>query len=283
MSANLETISIHGHDVVVRCAGSGPAVVLVHGLAGSSETWIPTIDRLAETHRVIAPDLLGHGRSAKPRGDYSLGAYASFLRDLLVELDCPRATIVGHSFGGGIAMQFAYQHPDVAERLVLVSSGGLGDEVSWLLRSLSAPGMGHLLGVATLPRVMNGVDRTGTLLSKVGIHASEQTTEIHKAYISLASRDARSAFLHTIRSVIDHQGQRVSASNRIHLAGDIPTLIVWGSRDRIIPVAHAHDAHELIPGSQLELFAKAGHYPHTEEPERFASVLEAFLSRPNTD
>jgi pimeloyl-ACP methyl ester carboxylesterase len=280
MSSNLETISIHGQDAAVRIAGSGPAVVLVHGLASSSDTWIPTIDRLAETHRIIAPDLPGHGRSAKPRGDYSLGAYANFLRDLLANLECPRATIVGHSFGGGIAMQFAYQHPDIAERLVLVSSGGLGDEVSWLLRTLSAPGVEHLLGLATLPLVRNAADRTGTLLTKVGLQPSEQANEIHNAYTSLASAEARSALVHTIRSVIDLQGQRVSASDRIHVAGDLPTLIVWGSRDRIIPVTHAHDAHELIPGSRLELFEQAGHFPHTEEPARFGAALEEHLTRP---
>ena len=190
------------------------------------------------------------------------------------------ATIVGHSFGGGIAMQFAYQHPDIAERLVLVSSGGLGDEVSWLLRTLSAPGVEHLLGLATLPLVRNAADRTGTLLTKVGLQPSEQANEIHNAYTSLASAEARSALVHTIRSVIDLQGQRVSASDRIHVAGDLPTLIVWGSRDRIIPVTHAHDAHELIPGSRLELFEQAGHFPHTEEPARFGAALEEHLTRP---
>ena len=141
----LSRVVIHGHEVGYRRAGSGEAVVLIHGLAGSSTTWAAVHPRLAETHDVIAPDLLGHGESAKPMGDYSLGAFASGLRDLLAAIDVPSATIVGHSFGGGVAMQLAYQHPELCDRLVLVGSGGLGREVSWLLRLTTLPGAEHLM------------------------------------------------------------------------------------------------------------------------------------------
>ena len=131
-------VSIHGHDVSYRGGGSGPVVVLIHGMAGSSETWEPVLDELAEHCTVVAPDLLGHGDSDKPRGDYSLGAHASSIRDLLIALGHDRATIVGQSFGGGVAMQLAYQYPERCERLVLVASGGLGQEVALLLRALDA-------------------------------------------------------------------------------------------------------------------------------------------------
>src|SRR3954468_10338752 len=115
-------VRLHGHRVNFNIAGQGPPLVLIHGVAGRAAQWDETMLLLADRHTVIAPDLLGHGESAKPRGDYSLGAFASGVRDLLVGLDIERATVVGHSLGGGIAMQFAYQFPERCERLVLVSS-----------------------------------------------------------------------------------------------------------------------------------------------------------------
>src|SRR5438105_1742084 len=127
-------ITIHGHQVAYRAAGDGPPVLLIHGIAGASTTWAHVLPLLARNQTVVAPDLLGHGESAKPRGDYSLGAYASGIRDLMAALGHDRATIVGHSLGGGVAMQFAYQFPERCERLVLVASGGLGKEVSPLLK-----------------------------------------------------------------------------------------------------------------------------------------------------
>jgi len=119
-------VDLHGHRAAYRVAGSGPAIVLVHGMLNSSRHWEAVAARLARSYRVIAPDLIGHGGSATPRGDYSLGAHAASVRDLLATLDIERATIVGHSLGGGVAMQFFYQFPQRTERLVLVSSGGLG-------------------------------------------------------------------------------------------------------------------------------------------------------------
>jgi pimeloyl-ACP methyl ester carboxylesterase len=276
--ATLETISIHGHEVAVWQGGSGPALVLIHGMAGSAETWQPIIDRLTENYTVIAPDLPGHGLSDKPRGDYSLGAYASFVRDLMNHFDCPRATIVGQSLGGGIAMQFAYQHPEFCERLVLVSSGGLGEEVSWMLRLLATPGVEYVLPVAFMPWIGDGIKQVTPVLSKIGLRPSAQLEEIWRAYDSLADPETRSAFVHTIKAVIDTRGQRVSAADRLYLAEDVPTLIVWGGRDPIIPVSHGHSAHELIPRSRLEIFDKSGHFPHCEEPQRFVELLEDFTT-----
>ncbi|HEX2574871.1 MAG TPA: alpha/beta fold hydrolase [Aquihabitans sp.] len=273
------TIGLHGHDLFVRRAGSGgPVVVLVHGMAGSSATWQPVIDQLAEHVTVVAPDLPGHGRSAKPRGDYSLGAYASVLRDLLHHLELGPATIVGQSLGGGVSMQFAYQYPELCQRLVLVGSGGLGEEVSGLLRALTLPGVEYVLPAAFLPIFTDAVRGGTRLLGRVGLRPSPEVVQMWRAYASLGDPETRTAFLHTLRSVVDHKGQRVSALDRLHLAEQVPTMIVWGDNDRIIPVRHAHEAHAAVPQSRLEVFEGCGHFVHAEEPARFARLLRDFLA-----
>src|SRR6478752_10887888 len=99
-------VVLHGHRQIYRTAGSGPPVVLIHGMVNSSRHWEEVAMRLAQDHTVIAPDLIGHGDSAAVRGDYSLGAHAASIRDLLAAIGIDRATIVGHSLGGGVAMQF---------------------------------------------------------------------------------------------------------------------------------------------------------------------------------
>lgn len=280
----LQEIVIHGNRMGYRMTGDGPPIVLIHGMAGSSETWAPLLEPLGRSATVIAPDMPGHGASAKPRGDYSLGALASGIRDLLIMLGVDRATIVGHSLGGGVAMQFAYQFPERCERLVLVSSGGLGREVSALLRALSAPGAEYVLAVGCSERVRRAGIKVGGWISKIGVRPTPALGEIWRSYSSLSDPETRTAFLHTLRSVIDVGGQRVSALDRLYLAAEVPTLIVWGDRDPLIPVSHGRDAHDAMPGSRLEIFAGSGHYPHRDSPERFASLLMDFIAttRPAT-
>jgi pimeloyl-ACP methyl ester carboxylesterase len=258
-------------------AGQGPPVVLIHGVAGRAAQWDQTAQLLAETHTVIAPDLLGHGDSAKPRGDYSLGAHASGIRDLLVGLDVTSATVVGHSLGGGIAMQFAYQFPERCERLVLVSSGGLGEDVHLLLRAATLPGSEFVLPLLAHPRVVEVVSVIPRALGQIGLRTRPDLTEMARGYQSLSNAEARSAFIHTLRAVIDPTGQRINASDRLYLASNMPSLIIWGNRDRIIPVDHAQPTHEAMPGSRLELFEESGHFPHLDDPLRFARTLERFL------
>jgi pimeloyl-ACP methyl ester carboxylesterase len=272
----LTHVTIHGHDVSYRRGGKGETVLLLHGLAGSSRTWRAVLPELARTHDVIAPDLLGHGESAKPMGDYSLGAFASGLRDFLAALDVPSATIVGHSFGGGVAMQLAYQHPELCDRLVLVSSGGLGREVSWLLRLLTLPGAEQLMPLMFPRLIADRGEDVGRLLGRIGLR-SPHLAEMWRAYASLAGAENRRAFVRTIRGVIEPGGQTVSALDRLYLAAHLPTLIVWGNKDDIIPVKHAAAAHEAIPGSRLAMLAGVGHFPHIEAPDRFLSVLIDFL------
>ncbi len=216
-------------------------------------------------------------RSDKPAGDYSLGAFASTLRDLLVALGPEHATMVGQSLGGGVAMQLAYQYPERCERLVLVGSGGLGREVNPLLRYLSLPGSEAVLRLACAAPVRGAVEKVAGLASRVGLHPAPVVAELWRSYASLADDATRRAFLRSLRAVIDPRGQVVSASNRLHLAAEIPTLIVWGDADPIIPVEHAHAAHAAIPGSRLEIFEGVGHYPHCEAPERFVEVLTEFI------
>ncbi|MDQ2754182.1 MAG: alpha/beta fold hydrolase [Actinomycetota bacterium] len=274
--ASLESVRIHGHQVRYRRRGSGPTILLIHGIAGSSRSWQSAMALLAHDFDVIAPDLIGHGESAKPLGDYSLGAYASGLRDLLAVLDVERATFVGQSLGGGIAMQMAYQYPELCERLVLVDSGGLGREVSWLLRSLTLPGA-ELVAPLLFPRFVRGWgDSVGSFLHDRGLR-SGRVSESWRAYASLTETSNRQAFIRTMRSVIDPGGQSVSANDRLYLTSRVPTLIVWGDRDAIIPVAHAHAAHHAMPGSRLEIIPGLGHFPHVEEPHRFAEIVTDFI------
>ena len=273
----LKTTNLHGHRIAYYEAGSGPTLVLLHGIGGSGRTWKHVIERLAERHHVIAPDLMGHGASERLRGDYSLGAHASTVRDLMVRLGQERATIVGHSLGGGIAMVFAYQFPERCERMVLVSSGGLGAEVSILLRLLSLPGAEFVVPLGTFTSLTNAASRAGSLLGRLGFRLSPAADEIWQAYSSLGGDSARRAFLSTLREVVDFQGQRVSGNDRLYLASQIPVLIVWGTEDSIIPVAHGRQAHKEMPGSRLEIFQGVGHFPHSEEPERFVRILDEFL------
>ena len=258
--------------------GEGPPILLIHGITSSSRTWKRVMPRLAETHTVIAPDLLGHGSSAKPQGDYSLGAYASGIRDLLVALEIPRATVVGHSLGGGIALQFAYQFPDRIGRIVLVSSGGIGREVNPLLRAAALPGAELVLPVMFSPTLHEGALRVRGLLKKIGLQPNADIEGVGEGFASLTEADARRAFLHTVRSVIDVKGQRVSAEDRLYLAGDVPSLILWGENDRIIPLEHAYRASEMLPGSRLEVVAGAGHFPFNDDPDRFVAVMRDFIS-----
>jgi pimeloyl-ACP methyl ester carboxylesterase len=283
-SIRQEEIVVYGHRVCFRTAGEGPVVVLVHGITGSSAQWGSVMPLLAERFTVVAPDMLGHGESAKPRGDYSLGAYATGIRDLLIALDHPKATIVGHSLGGGVAMQFAYQFPERSERLVLVSSGGLGAEVHLLLRAAALPGAELVLPLLSARRVRALTAAIAGLLDKIHIHPGHDLAELAAGIGTLADSEARQAFLHTLRAVIDPSGQRVSATDRLHLAEAMPSLIMWGDRDPIIPLEHALSAHKAMPGSRLELLEGAGHFPQLDDPIRVSRLLTDFIeSTPPAD
>jgi len=272
----LRHTELHGHDVAYRLAGEGETILLIHGMAGSSRTWREVMPGLAEHYRVLAPDLLGHGASGKAATDYSLGAHASMLRDLMDRLEIDRATVVGQSLGGGVAMQFAYQYPNRCERLALVSSGGLGREVSIILRALSLPGAEFALPIVTPGFVRTWGNALSAWFWDRGIR-SGRLAEMWNAYASLGDPATRRAFFRTLRAVVDPGGQAVSATDRLYLAGVLPTLIVWGDADPIIPADHARAAHAAMPGSRLEMFEGVGHFPQREAPDRFIDVVIDFM------
>jgi pimeloyl-ACP methyl ester carboxylesterase len=272
-----EEITLHGHKVSYRRAGWGPLLVLIHGITGSSDTWDDVLEPLAERYTVVAPDLLGHGLSAKPRGDYSLGAYASGVRDLLTALGHDKGTILGHSLGGGVAMQMAYQFPDRCERLVLESSGGLGREVHFLLRAATLPGSDWVLPLIAANRVLNAGASVGGFLRRFGVRAAPDIEEMWRGFSSLGDVGARGAFVHTLRGLIEPGGQRVAATDRLYLAQRMPTMLIWGERDPIIPIRHGRAASEMVPGSRFEVFPDAGHFPHRDEPRRFVKTLTDFM------
>jgi pimeloyl-ACP methyl ester carboxylesterase len=277
MTTPVSEIKLHGHTVSYRKAGSGPVIVLLHGITGSSATWEELIAPLAKSFTVIAPDLLGHGQSSKPSAEYSMGAYASSVRDLLVVLGHMRVTLVGHSLGGGVAMQFVYQFPEMCERLVLVSSGGLGRELHPILRLAALPGADWVLPHLCSPRLRGVVDRGARLLGRLGLRTGTDLREVWRSYVSLFDDEARQAFIYTVRTAIDIGGQRATAVDRLYLASQIPTLIVWGEQDRMIPVAHGRAAHAAIEGSRFEVVADAGHFPYLDAPLRFLSALTDFM------
>jgi pimeloyl-ACP methyl ester carboxylesterase len=272
------TITLHGHPVTYVEAGSGPVLLLVHGMGGDYENWREVIGPLSRRYTVIAPDLPGHGASAPSNGDYSVGALAVGVRDLLLALGHERATLVGHSLGGGIAMQLSYQFPELAERLVLVSSGGLGPEVSLVLRAAALPGSEVCITVTAQTATWFG-PILGRGLAAARIRPNPAVVEVARGYASLSEPGRRAAFLATLRSVINVGGQRIDASDRLYLTAGLPALIIWGARDPIIPVSHGERAHAAIAGSRLEVFDGVGHIPQLEAPARFVAVLERFLEQ----
>jgi len=276
-SLTTREISLHGNRVSYRTGGEGPLLVLIHGITSSSASWEPVLPALADHFEVLAPDLLGHGQSDKPAGDYSLGSHACLVRDLMLTLGYESGTIVGHSLGGGIAMQLAYQFPELIDRLVLVSSGGLGREVSLFLRAVTLPGAELVLPLIASQAVLQAGEAVARAFGRLGLQAGSDLGEMARGIASLNDVGARRAFVHTARSVIDVGGQRVDARDRLYLAEAVPSMLIWGEGDPIIPAAHGVRAHELMPGSRLELFEGGGHFPHLDDGTRFTRLLREFV------
>lgn len=270
-------LDLHGDSVAYRDAGSGEVLLLIHGMAGSSESWGSVPSLLAKNYRVIAPDLLGHGLSAKPRTDYSLGAFAAGLRDLLDELGIREATIVGHSLGGGVAMQFMYQHPEYCRRLILISSGGLGPDVGLILRLLSAPGAEMLMPLIAPPPVLGIGNTVRSCMGAMGFR-SPRGAEMWRTYSALADGPTRQAFSRTLRSVVDYRGQTVSALSRLRVRSEVPTLLIWGAKDQIIPIEHGYEAQAACAGSHLEVLPEVGHFPQMEAPAKVADIIAGFIT-----
>lgn len=271
-------IELHGHELSYVDSGSGDVVLFVHGILGSQRQWSHLVDLLDDEYRVVAPDLFGHGDSAKPTGDYSLGAHAATLRDLLDQLGVGRVTLVGHSLGGGIAMQFYYLFPERVDRLVLVSSGGLGREVSTFLRSATLPGAEQVLSVVAAAPVLSRVEAVAGMAQRLGWRPRSDITAVWRGFAALGDRESRRAFVATARSVIDLGGQSVSAQDHLEGVEPVPTLVVWGVADKVIPSEHAWTIPRAVPGSRVEFFEEAGHFPHLDDPDRFVRALREFIA-----
>jgi pimeloyl-ACP methyl ester carboxylesterase len=269
-------VTLHGLDLHYVDAGAGPPVVFIHGLLGSHRDWARLVEDMSAHHRVLALDLFGHGASAKPMGDYSLSAHAATVRDLLDHLGIKTVTLVGHSLGGGIALQFAYLFPGRVNRLVLVSSGGLGRELSLLLRVATLPGVEWVLPMLASRWVRARGEQVGRGFARAGVRPGSDASRAWQGFVSLGDPENRRAFLATSRAVIDPGGQTVTARHRLPSLATIPTLLVWGARDRLIPSWHAVEAARELPNSRVEVFERAGHFPHLDEPDRFADLLREF-------
>jgi pimeloyl-ACP methyl ester carboxylesterase len=274
-------VTIHGHRRAYVMegpeAGDAPVLLLLHGLGCDHTTWQPVIRTLARRYTVIAPDLLGHGRSDKPRGDYSVGGYANAMRDLLTVLGIDKVTVVGHSLGGGVAMQFAYQFPERTERMVLVAPGGMGPEVTLALRAITLPGFHTVMGLATLPVIRQATSTWLRALAASGISRARDLDEVAEIVTSFRDPKARSAIRQVVSAVIDWRGQIVSMADRAYLTEAMPMCVIWGDGDAVIPVRHAGNAAEMAPGATVEVIPNAGHFPHKDHPQRFVKVLNDFV------
>ena len=273
----VQYVMLHGHRRAFVKAGSGPALLLLHGLGCDHTTWEPVIDALAKRYTVIAPDLLGHGSSDKPRADYSVGGYANGMRDLLTVFGIDKATVVGHSFGGGVAMQFAYQFPERTERMMLVSSGGLGPEVTPAIRAITTPGFHQVMGVLTLPGVRHAGIFGLKVASSTGWKSTRDLAEVADIYESFKDPHARVAIRHVVRAVVDWSGQIVTMADRAYLTEAMPMAVVWGRDDQVIPVRHASNAAALAPKARIEVLPNAGHFPHKDHPERFVRIVHDWI------
>jgi len=271
--------TIHGYLRAFVSFGKGPALLLIHGIGDSSDTWQPVLDELGRHHTIVAPDLLGHGRSEKPRADYSVAAYANGMRDLLSVLEIERATVIGHSLGGGVAAQFAYQFPERCDRLILVDSGGIGRSVSPFLRLATVPGIEALMPLFGLAPVRAVTRFTAGVLRYLSTDLGRDTEELLAVFDALPDTSSRTAILRTLRSGVDWRGQVITMLDRAYLAEGMPTLLVWGRHDAVIPLGHGRLAHAALPGSQLEIFDEAGHFPHHSDPARFVRVVSDFVDR----
>ena len=268
VTPELQFRTIHGYRRAFRIAGSGPALLLIHGIGDNSVAWDPIHSRLARRFTVIAPDLLGHGQSDKPRADYSVAAYANGMRDLLSVLGIDQVTVIGHSLGGGVAMQFAYQFPTTGGTDGPVGAGGVTKDVNLALRLAALPGGGEALAPLRLPMVLPALNVAGQIIGSL-IGSTGPGSDIPNALRILADLPeptASAAFRRTLRAVVDWRGQVVTMLDRCYLTESVPVQLVWGDEDVVIPVSHAHMAHAAMPGSRMEIFPGAGHYPHHHDP-----------------
>ena len=272
-----QKIEVEGLPTRYLTAGEGPPLLLLHGVGDNAFDWHWVMPALAHTYQVYALDLPGSGGSAKPLPDYSPAFFTRFATAFLDALGVERAAVVGNSLGGLVGLRLAFSDPERVAALGLVSSGGLGREVTYALRSLALPGYGKLA-------VAWGKRRPGALQRALGRSALlfAHPRRVPREWIKEQYRLARlpgflEAQLATLRAQVGLRGQREVLVDRLsHLK--VPTLVVWGARDRVLPYSQGQEAAARLPEGTLKLVPDCGHAPHVEQPERFASGLGEFLS-----
>jgi pimeloyl-ACP methyl ester carboxylesterase len=279
-----QSVLLHGHEVAFdERAGTGIPLLLVHGVGSSLETWGDVPDRLAASgFHVVAVDLIGHGASGLGNGDFSLGANASMMRDLLDHLGIDRVHLVGHSLGGGVSMQFLYQFPDRVETLTLVSSGGLGPDVAATLRAATLPGSHMVIRMASRQGFVNTASWLGRALGTFGKEVDALSPRAMGRLRALNDQARSAAFLATLRSVVGPSGQTVYAIDKLQTFDPERVLVIWGAEDPTLPVKHAWDTHEQLPGSRVVIVPGAHHHPHTDDPDTFVRALVAHVGLPVT-
>jgi 4,5:9,10-diseco-3-hydroxy-5,9,17-trioxoandrosta-1(10),2-diene-4-oate hydrolase len=260
-----------------QAGGEGPPVILIHGLGASAEIWQYNLGALASRHRVYVPDLPGFGRTEKPGWmDYSPGSYSRFVRDFMTALGIGRASLVGHSLGGGVALRAVLDDPGRVEKLILVSSAGLGREVSFPLRIASLPFFDRVFFTPPLPVFVR-------FLHRLVYDPSTITDEFARLYYEMFFQPgAVRAFTSILRNIATLRGARPGVLEPIREGlGTIgaPTLILWGRQDRILPVGQAVDAAGRIPGARLHIFERCGHMPNVEHPGEFNRLVLEFLQQ----
>src|ERR1700731_913193 len=272
---SLQFRTVHGYRRAFRIAGSGPVILLIHGIGDNSTTWETVQAKLAQRFTGIAVDLLGHGQSDKPRADYSIAAYANGMRDLLSVLDIERVTVVGHSLGGGVAMQFAYQFPHLVERLILVAAGGVTKDVNVVLRLAALPMGSEALALLRLPLVRPAVHLAGRIaglaIGSTGL--GHDLPNVLRILDDLPEPTVSAAFSRTLRAVVDWRGQIVTMLDRCYLTEAIPGQVGWGTKDVVVPGRHAWMAHATMPGSRLEIFEGSRLFPFHDGQARFIDVV----------
>jgi pimeloyl-ACP methyl ester carboxylesterase len=186
--------------------------------------------------------------------------------------------VVGHSLGGGVAMQFAYQYPDRCERLVLVSAGGVSRSVHPALRLATTPGSEHVMALLSVPGAKPLTRALFHVLRRLDSDLAVDTDELMSMCDRFGYRASRQAFVRTLRAVVDFQGQAVTMLDRCYLTQGMPTLLVWGRRDAVLTLEHGLTAHAAMPGSRLVVFEDAGHFPHRHDPALFCALLRELLA-----
>jgi len=251
---------------------SGNSVILLHGGGGYIELWKHNILELAKHHRVYAFDMVGAGRTDKVNADYTFDFMAQFTRAFMAALNISKASFIGTSAGGGVALTLTLNFPELVDRLILVGSAGLGKEVSFLLRVTTVPGLGRLFSSPSKAGV--------AMLCKQAVYDSNLITdEIVEEFYQMATLpEAAAATLNVGRSNFNIWGQFHQPITERLTAIAAPTLIIWGRQDPMVPVTHAQKAAKMIPNAQLAIIEECGHWSSIEHPQKFNQLVLEFLS-----